>query len=84
MKETRFGRQPAHAILKYKGYGAIEKCAVDIEVNRMSLRDALLGRHRPGMGIRERLPEYLGVPLEELFTEESLGGPNPLKKETEE
>jgi hypothetical protein len=75
MVNARYGKQPIHALLKYKGQGAIEKCARDIEVPRMQLRDAIMGRTRPGMALREKLPEYLGESLEELFTEEALGCP---------
>lgn len=71
---SRYGPQPARAVVSARG-SSPERVAFAIGVKVNHLRFALEGRVRPGAAVRERLPAYLGLPLEELFTAESTAEP---------
>jgi hypothetical protein len=49
--------------------------AAEIDVDFTHFANAIAGRSRPSQAIRDRLPELLGVPLEDLFEPEMLAGP---------
>ena len=68
---SRFGIQPGHNVIVSQGRSAaaVARC---IEVVPIHLRRTLTGVVSPSWGVRERLPEFLGVPIEELFTKEAL------------
>lgn len=78
------GIQAARAVLRAQRY-TTRQAAEAIGVDHGHLARAVSGRVRPSNEIRERLPELLGVPLEELFDSASLalpyeahrGGPRP-------
>jgi transcriptional regulator with XRE-family HTH domain len=70
-----FGRQPAYDVVLGQGR-TISGTARAIDVSLHHLSWALNGRVRPNYAVRERLPEFLGVPLSELFTPESLEPPH--------
>jgi transcriptional regulator with XRE-family HTH domain len=83
MKPTRFGQQPCRALLREKGWSILQ-AAQEIGVTYPQLHYAMNGTTRPRPDVRERLPELLGVPLEELFTPEALEpygqfGPRPMR-----
>jgi transcriptional regulator with XRE-family HTH domain len=44
-------------------------------VGESHLHQALSGRVRPNHEVRRKLPEFVDVPLDELFTEDALGPP---------
>jgi transcriptional regulator with XRE-family HTH domain len=71
---TRFGTQPGHQILVSQGR-TISGVARVLRLHPAHLAQALQGRIRPNYEVRERLPDLLGVPLEELFTEDALQPP---------
>ena len=68
---SRFGIQPGHDVIVRQGRAtaAVARC---IEVVPIHLQRALTGVISPSWEVRERLPEFLGVPIEELFTKEAL------------
>ena len=69
-----FGRQPGRQVLREQRW-SIARAAEAIGVSTGHLAQALYGRHRPNETVRERLPELLGVPLHDLFTETVLSKP---------
>jgi transcriptional regulator with XRE-family HTH domain len=71
---TRFGTQAGHRILLIQGR-TITGTARYLGVNQAHLYQALAGRCRPNAELRAKLPELLGVPLDELFTEDALRPP---------
>jgi transcriptional regulator with XRE-family HTH domain len=71
---TKYGTQPAHQIVFAQGR-TIAAVARILRISEVHLKLALSGRIRPNYEVRERLPEFLGVPLEELFTEDALEPP---------
>jgi hypothetical protein len=71
MAGNRSVRQPALDIMAFQGRG-ITAVAKAIGVPLYELRDALHGRQRPSIVVRERLPLLLGVPLVSLFSERQL------------
>ncbi|HZN70583.1 MAG TPA: helix-turn-helix transcriptional regulator [Micromonosporaceae bacterium] len=74
MSTTRFGRQPARDVIFLKRWSVVG-LAAELGVKHAHLNQAIRGRVRPAPRLRERLPELLGVPLEELFTAEALERP---------
>jgi hypothetical protein len=72
--ETVFGYQPLRLEL-FKQHIDGTKAARDLGVSYGHLRRCITGRNRPCDVLREKLPAYLGVPLEELFTPEVLAKP---------
>lgn len=68
---SRFGVQPARDEIARQGW-TITRCAEALGVSRGHLNYSLLGTISPSRLLRESLPELLGIPLEKLFTEESL------------
>lgn len=80
---TRFGRQPAFAVIYQRGHN-LKSVAEAIDVTYGSLRAAVHGRVGPSDEIREHLPRHLKCKLADLFTVESLAavpggsrGPKP-------
>ncbi|GEM_PF-1535216 len=68
------GVQPARAALVAQRY--TDRLAAEaIHVDVAHFRNAIKGVAHPSNAIRERLPVLLGVPLGELFTQESLSRP---------
>jgi len=55
-----------------QGQGSIKRCAEAIGIPHKTLRRYLVGHNRPNYEAKQRLSEYLGMPIEELFTEEVL------------
>jgi hypothetical protein len=53
----------------------VTQVATDIGVDPAHLKLALLGRLRPSTQVREQLPDYLGLPIEKLFTADSIAQP---------
>lgn len=70
-KATRFGRQPAYEILKKERWH-ISLAAHEIGVSHQHLSKAVHGYYRPNDVVREKLPKLVNVPLDQLFTAESL------------
>ncbi|WP_291525946.1 hypothetical protein [Branchiibius sp. NY16-3462-2] len=66
--------QPARDILYAQRWNA-SSASAEINVPYLHLRAVLLGKTRPRPEVLERLPKLLGVPVEELFTEEMLAQP---------
>jgi transcriptional regulator with XRE-family HTH domain len=77
MIKTRFGSQPGHKTLLSQGR-TVSASARVLGIAEAHLHGALSGRIRPSHEVREKLPEFLGVPLNELFTEDALGPPREL------
>lgn len=71
---TKFGVQPARRIFAEKCL-VITGVAHQIGVGHQHLNRVVNGRTPPSDAVRERLPEFIGVPLEELFTPELLSTP---------
>jgi transcriptional regulator with XRE-family HTH domain len=74
MVRTKFGTQPGHQILFSQGR-TVSAVARILGIAESHLAKALSGRVRPSHEVRERLPEFLGVPLHDLFTEDALQPP---------
>jgi transcriptional regulator with XRE-family HTH domain len=72
--ETIFGTQPLRLVLFQQDITGT-KVATDLDISYGHLRRVITGRCRPMDDVREKLPAYLGVPLEELFTPEVLAKP---------
>lgn len=70
-----YGVQPGWEIMRSEGR-TIAGTSRAIDVPYGVLRTALLGIVRPNEHIRERLPEFLGRDLTELFTEDAIREPN--------
>jgi hypothetical protein len=68
---TRFGVQPAHKIIRDQQW-TFPAVAKALDIPFPHLVRSVRGMTVPSPGLRERLPELLGVPLEELFTAEIL------------
>lgn len=68
---SRFGDQPARKVLLDREL-AVTDASLAMDVGYPQLFSALRGHTRPSEVIRERLPKYLGLPLESLFTPEAL------------
>lgn len=71
MVPTRWGTQPGWALCTQADH-SIRKIADEIGVPYAHLGNALTGRIIPNDDVREKLPAFLGVPLEELFTSDVL------------
>jgi transcriptional regulator with XRE-family HTH domain len=69
-----YGWQPGREVLRQQGR-TVAGTARRIGVNRQHLVQALEGRIRPSMQVRNELPAFLGVPLSELFNEDALASP---------
>lgn len=65
------GPQPLRAVLTKNRY-TVRQAAAAINVDPLHLTNVIRGGARPCQAVRDRLPELLGVPLEELFTEDAL------------
>ena len=74
MSHTKFGTQPGHQILVSQGR-TISGVARVLNIAQAHLHQALSGRVRPNHEVRRRLPDLLGVPLDELFNEDALQPP---------
>ena len=74
MSTTRYGYQPLRVEL-YRQRISVQKCADDMGVTFGHLRKVIIGHTRPKPVLREKLPAYLGVDLEDLFTEDILDQP---------
>ena len=72
--DTPFGYQPARFILYRKRISQMQ-AAKDLGIPWSHFRRCLTGRTHPMDVVREKLPEYLGVSLEDLFTPELLAKP---------
>lgn len=72
--ETPFGYQPVRVVL-YERHISQREAARDIGVSWRHFRNCVTGRTHPMDIVREKLPVYLGVPLEDLFTPELLAKP---------
>lgn len=72
--QTPHGYQPLRDVLKRQGISQV-KAAEDLGVSWRHFRNVIIGRTRPMDSLREKLPVYLGVPLEELFTPSILAKP---------
>ena len=72
--QNPYGEQPGREVLRQQGR-TIAGTARRIGVNRQHLQQALWGRIRPSEQVRNELPAFLGVPLNELFTEHALAPP---------
>lgn len=70
MAGTR-GPQPAKQLLRDKRIN-VTTAARTMDVHYGHLQSVLAGAAAPSPQLRERLPELLGVPLEECFTPELL------------
>lgn len=66
--------QPARALLRDQRY-TTRQAAVAIDVEPGHLASVLAGHIRPHPVVRERLPELLGVPLEDLFDADRIDKP---------
>lgn len=75
---SKFGRQPIHALLRERRW-PLTTFAIQHGINQDHLRNATLGRIAASRELQDVLPELLGVPIEELFTPESLRAGNHSK-----
>jgi transcriptional regulator with XRE-family HTH domain len=71
---TRFGRQPARDLLSSSGW-TMRDAAREMNVDYQHFARSLFGRVLPDSRVRTELPKLLGLPLEELFTEEVCSTP---------
>lgn len=71
MATNRYGEQPVVRFLKTRGI-LYSEAADAISVDRRHFRNVCGGVVRPSPVILERLPKYIGLPVECLFTEEAL------------
>lgn len=71
--KTRFGTQPAHTIIRQR-YRSIEGVARLLGVSKTHLYNVVTGRVRPNVIVERRLPVFLGMSFEELFTSEIVEG----------
>jgi hypothetical protein len=71
---TKYGEQPARDVLRKQGR-SVAGTSRAIGIGHGHFRQALAGRVRPSMELRDKLPAWLGVPLHELFTERALRPP---------
>lgn len=70
----RFGRQPLCAVIRSQGRTLVGFArANDISVTQLNHVGS--GATPPSDELREKLPRLLGVPLDELFTEQCLATP---------
>lgn len=81
---TKWGKQPAYYILHLRDF-TIRGAARAIDVPAVHLYQTLYGRIRPCPEVRERLPELLNLPLEDLFNADLLvkaydGSKDPYKR----
>ena len=74
MRTVAFGTQPGRAVLRDRGI-PVTRAAADLGLTYPELRGALLGKWPPSQRVRDRLPDYVDVPLVKLFTPESLTTP---------
>jgi hypothetical protein len=65
------GPQPARQHL-YDQRWPVARAARELGVSHTHLVNCLLGRCSPSPEVRDKLPAMLGLPLSELFTEESI------------
>jgi len=72
--DTRFGTQPAREILRARRL-SIRDVAVALGVSPRHLYNALQGYITPRTEVRQKMPDLLGVPLEELFTPDVIALP---------
>ena len=72
--QNPYGVQPGREVLRQQAR-TVSGVAQCIGVDRQHLRQALWGRIRPSEKVRNELPAFLGVPLNELFTECALAPP---------
>jgi transcriptional regulator with XRE-family HTH domain len=71
---NRFGPQPLRGVLARKGVTLANLARLnDIPYAHMIM--IARGRTRPSPAACERLPKFLGVPLEELFSSDALAKP---------
>lgn len=75
MTASRYGRQPLGDKMHEQRW-TITRLAKDHDFDALHLKYVVSGVVRPNMDIRERIPDILGVPLEDLFTAEALKPPN--------
>jgi transcriptional regulator with XRE-family HTH domain len=68
---TDYGVQPSRSILLQQAR-TVAGVARLLQVSPQHLKNALSGLTPPRPEVRERLPEILGVPLEQLFTQSAL------------
>lgn len=69
--QTKFGRQPAMDELMARKI-SVKAASIEMEVPYRHLRFALYGYVTPKNEVRDGLEALLGLPREQLFTEESL------------
>lgn len=74
MRDTRFGPQPAYAIIKSKRITFAELVR-KIGCSPSQFYRALDGSVRPADAIREKLPLLVGVELTDLFTARAIAKP---------
>lgn len=71
---TKYGVQPGFHAIYARGV-SMRSIAIAIGVDYHHLNQTLNGVIRPRPEVKERLPQYLGVSLEQLFTPEILAEP---------
>lgn len=72
--KTKYGRQPIYGVLRRErwSFAALSR---ELGISHRSLYLAAYGQSRPSEEIRRLVPPFLDIPLESLFTEESLAKP---------
>ncbi len=70
---TRYGRQPIRSLLSRRGW-TVTRLALHLGMSARTLSRPLLGECAPSNVLREKLPDLLSTPLDQLFTPESLRG----------
>lgn len=78
---NRWGLQPARAVLTQERW-TVAAAADKIGVDRQHLMHALHGLIVPNPVVRRRLPELLGRPIEDLFTQAVINTPSRFKDVT--
>jgi hypothetical protein len=74
MPSKKWGPQPARVVMARERW-SIALAARTIGVNEEHLRNVLRGVTRPMPAVLDKLPELLGCPVMDLFTEEILAKP---------
>lgn len=72
---TRYGDQPVRLILRERGLN-LKILAAATGIGYATLYAAVTGKIRPNAAIREAVPSYLKVTLEECFTPEAIEHPS--------
>ena len=72
-KSTRFGQQPIRGIVRRRHWN-LRLVAFELGVGYSHLINSANGVTRPSPDLQQKLSKFLDLPVEQLFTQESLAG----------